>query len=260
VKPAWLESSLAPYFATDSVVIYHGKAEFILPQLHAWDHVITDPPYSEEVHMRHRVGAPGGGGDGLRGRKKKLRFEALTPQLRWAMSLLYQRTRRWCLVFGDAEESAPLWRRDLVFHGLPHYRTCFWHKLGATPQLTGDRPAAHVELITCHHNTAFQVRPRWNGKGRGNVFSHLWLPYKIVRGKERPDHDTPKPVPLLEELLSLFTDPREIILDSFGGSGATGLAAQNLGRRCILIDKDLHACEVMRERLIQNESVRRKAS
>lgn len=44
-------------------------------------------------------------------------------------------------------------------------------------------------------------------------------------------HPTQKPVPLLERLINIFTDPGEVVIDPVAGSGTTLLAAQNTGRR-----------------------------
>ena len=44
-------------------------------------------------------------------------------------------------------------------------------------------------------------------------------------------HPTQKPVPLLEMLISYFTDVDDVVIDCCAGSGTTLLAAANLGRR-----------------------------
>jgi site-specific DNA-methyltransferase (adenine-specific) len=44
-------------------------------------------------------------------------------------------------------------------------------------------------------------------------------------------HPTQKPVPLLERLIEVFTDPDDVIIDPVAGSCSTLLAAKNLGRR-----------------------------
>jgi site-specific DNA-methyltransferase (adenine-specific) len=50
-------------------------------------------------------------------------------------------------------------------------------------------------------------------------------------------------------LCRLVTPPNGIILDPFAGSGTTGVAALLEGRRCILIEKDPHYCDVIRKRI-----------
>ena len=44
-------------------------------------------------------------------------------------------------------------------------------------------------------------------------------------------HPTQKPVPLLEEIIRIFTDKNDVVIDPCAGSGSTLLAALNMGRR-----------------------------
>ena len=44
------------------------------------------------------------------------------------------------------------------------------------------------------------------------------------------DHPTPKPVPLLEELIRASAPGRGLVLDPFAGSGPTLIAAERTGR------------------------------
>ena len=62
-------------------------------------------------------------------------------------------------------------------------------------------------------------------------------------------HETQKPLPLMLELVELFTDPGDLVLDPFCGSGTTGVACIRLGRRFIGIEKDATYAAVARERL-----------
>jgi adenine-specific DNA-methyltransferase len=52
--------------------------------------------------------------------------------------------------------------------------------------------------------------------------------------------DTPKPEKLIERVISLGSDPGDLILDSFAGSGTTGAVAHKMGRRWILIELGEH--------------------
>jgi adenine-specific DNA-methyltransferase len=53
---------------------------------------------------------------------------------------------------------------------------------------------------------------------------------------------TPKPERLLQRIITIGTNPGELVLDSFGGSGTTGAVAQKMGRRWIMVELGEH-CE-----------------
>ena len=52
--------------------------------------------------------------------------------------------------------------------------------------------------------------------------------------------DTPKPERLLKRVLEIATNPGDLILDSFAGSGTTGAVAHKMGRRWIMIELGEH--------------------
>jgi len=69
--------------------------------------------------------------------------------------------------------------------------------------------------------------PKFNNHGR-MVFNCLDWP----RGDNTPKvHPTQKPLPLMENLIEIFTDENEVVIDPTAGSGVTLLAAKNLNRR-----------------------------
>jgi site-specific DNA-methyltransferase (adenine-specific) len=246
---------MKPYFEDSACIIYHGDCCDILPRLDRCDGVITDPPYSDYVHSKSRRGGSDGltldgSGRSVQGasfnRVKEFGFEALTSATRLTVSAQVARlARRWSLVFSDIE-SAHLWREDLTAFNLDYCRTGAWVKLGATPQFTGDRPAAGFEAITICHPKG---RKKWNGGGTHAVWKHA-----IVLNRSHDDprlHTTQKPQNLMSELISLFTDQGETILDPFMGSGTTLRAAKDLGRKAIGIEIEERYCEIAAKRLAQ---------
>lgn len=54
------------------------------------------------------------------------------------------------------------------------------------------------------------------------------------------DFDTPKPERLLEKVLQIATNPGDLVLDSFAGSGTTGAVAHKMGRRWIMVELGEH--------------------
>lgn len=62
-------------------------------------------------------------------------------------------------------------------------------------------------------------------------------------------HPAQKPIELMKILIELVTIEGQVVLDPFAGSGATVVAAKELGRASIAIDAKEAYCEVIRERL-----------
>lgn len=81
--------------------------------------------------------------------------------------------------------------------------------------------------------------PKFNNGGQ-MVFNCMEYP---CDNKIPKIHPTQKSVPLLERLISLFTDPGDVVIDPCAGSGTTLLAARNLCRRAygFEIDKTFYA-------------------
>lgn len=234
---------LRPYYQDDRVVIYHGNCLEILPRLIGVDVALFDPPYSDYVHGNSRSGSAEGGGIS---READFGFDSITPETmdlvaRWCAD----KVLRWTGVFSDVE-STGLWREALTLCGLDYVRTGAWVKAGATPQFTGDRPAVGYEAITFAHRPG---RKRWNGGG-----SHaVWTVPVVRKGQEGEPrvHPTQKPEALMIELVRLFSDPGETIIDPFMGSGTTLSAAKRLGRRAIGIEAKEEHCRAAAERLSQ---------
>jgi DNA modification methylase len=84
-------------------------------------------------------------------------------------------------------------------------------------------------------------RPRvWHGgTDRRNV---LRFPRAIPQSD---DHPTPKPLPLLEELILAAAPARGTILDPFAGSGSTLIAAERTGRTCLAGELEPRYCDIV---------------
>lgn len=207
------------------------------------DHVISDPPFEAEAHTlgRRLKGKTLEDGD-REVLEAPLSFPAITAEERQQVATHIARmAKRWAIVFSQVE-AVMEWQRVLTASGaLSPRRIGVWIKPDAMPQFSGDRPGMGYESIVFTHRKG---RSRWNGGGRVGVFTHN----KNTPGGKH-EHETQKPLPLMLELVELFTDPGDIILDPFCGSGTTGVAALRLGRRFIGIEKDAKYAAVARERI-----------
>ncbi|MBF4637665.1 site-specific DNA-methyltransferase [Clavibacter michiganensis] len=85
---------------------------------------------------------------------------------------------------------------------------------------------------------------------RGKLPTDVWW-HTIVSptGREKTGYATQKPLGVLRRIVQASSRPGDWVLDFFAGSGTTGAAARELGRRFVLVDENPQAVEVMRARL-----------
>jgi len=85
---------------------------------------------------------------------------------------------------------------------------------------------------------------------RGKLPNDVWW-HTIVSptGKEKTGYPTQKPVGILRRIVKASSRPGDWCLDPFAGSGTLGAAAEELGRRYVLVDSNPAAVEVMQDRL-----------
>lgn len=62
-------------------------------------------------------------------------------------------------------------------------------------------------------------------------------------------HPTEKPVPLLQYLVTIYSNSGDTVLDGFGGSGSSGEAALSLQRNAIIVERDAHFYTALTDRL-----------
>lgn len=253
-------STLEPVYDMDGIQIYHGDCLEVLPLLEQVDHVITDPPYARDVYVRLGSGTVqtankyrstesrerGAQRSGIRDGITRMAAGDIgfIDDMIVPLSVEFARlANRWVLAFSDVE-SCHLWRLALETAGLRYVRTGAWAKPDPMPQFSGDRPAVGFEPCTIAHA---QGAMRWNGGGHAALWTHF-----TAKGAERPDHPCPKPLPLMRELIEQFTDPGDLVLDPFMGSGTTLRAAKDCGRRAIGIELNETYVQVAIDRLRQS--------
>ena len=217
--------------------LYLADCRNVLPLLGQVNAVITDPPYENDAHTKQRRVSRG---DILV--LEPLPFESITDDMRIAVSAEIARiSRGWALVFCQAE-AVNTWQKSLSACGAIYKRAMVWIKPDGMPQFSGDRPGMGYESIVAVW--CGKGRSTWNGGGRHGVFIHNKNDFP---GKA--PHPTTKPRGLMRELISLFTNPKDLILDPFMGSGTTGVAAIQLGRKFIGIELDPEYFEIACQRI-----------
>lgn len=221
---------MQPYFQNDLVTLYHGDCLEITEWLEA-DVLVTDPPYG--ISYSHNKGAYGPNMKG-RNRKQEAVHNAIAndKDAKIRDNALLAWGEKPAVVFGSWKIPRP----NLTEHRL------IWHKVGMPP---GPARAAFMS-----QDEEIYV---W-----GDGFKKSAPPLRsVIRSEEhRPtavrqaEHPTPKPIGLMETLISRC--PEGVVADPFAGSGSTLIAARNLGRKVIGVELEEKYCEMIATRLSQD--------
>ncbi len=211
---------------------------------------LSDPPYEAEAHTlqrRYKQGDCEPGGDGRTVTPAPLTFDAITAEQRCAVAFHLARVcRKRAIVFCQAEAVAD-WKAAFNATDMPHRRAMPWIKPDAMPSLHGRWPGQGYESIVLAMKPSAPPCPIG---GKARVYTQTRDPSLYSRGgaSAKAAHPTTKPLALMLDLITDFTDPDDLILDPFAGSGTTGVAALQLGRRFIgwEMNADYHAIATRR--------------
>jgi DNA modification methylase len=229
-----VESQPTLVYSSDTVDLWCGRAEDVLPRLDSWsvDMIAMDPPYGakwQSGRRNDRFATISGDDDA----------SFVHEVLRNCLRVL--REQRHVYVFGP-----------LAFDGLP---------IGGTAELIWDkehRGAGNLEIPwgPGHERIAFGVyvsRPSGRGRGDGRLAARLRqgsvLRVPRLNSADVRRHPTEKPVRLMRNLIESSSCAGDVVLDPFAGVGSTGVAAILSGRRALLVELDCGYCNIAAARL-----------
>ncbi len=192
-------------------VLYEGDALEIMPTLGRVDAVLTDPPYGIKMDRGVGTGGFSGFGDGVRRARHVKRYAGGWDGDRPPVEAFNLIT--------DSADVHIIWGGQFFADLLPPQgKWLFWDKCQTMPSF-GDGELAWTSL------SGEAVKQfTYNGSGLH------------AKEKERV-HPTQKPVALMEWCLGFLPDAKTV-LDCYMGSGTTGVACVNLGRKFIGIEMD----------------------
>jgi site-specific DNA-methyltransferase (adenine-specific) len=184
------------------------------------DFILTDPPYL--ARFRDRTG----------------RCVANDDNSRW----LYP-------AFAELHRVLKPNRFGVSFYGWPHADrfVAVWRECGLRPighLVWIKRYASRVRYLQMRHEQAYLL-------AKGNPPPPKYPPPDVLPWHYSGNrlHPTQKPVGTLTLLIEAFSQPDDVVLDPFGGSGTTAIAARQCGRRFILIEQDAAYHRAASERL-----------
>lgn len=242
---------MKPYYADEFVTLFHGDFRDILPTLgQSVDLIVTDPPYGETS------------------------LDWDTWQDGWPQYARSLARSMWCfgsmrMFLNQVEEfEEAQWKlsQDVVWEkhngsGSHSDRFRRVHEF-ATHWYQGDWSTIHHEapttLTSSRRTFRRKAKPTHFGDMSGSTYLKEDGGPQIMRSviyqrsmHGRAINETEKPVPLLEPLIAYGCPPGGLVLDLFAGSASTLIAARNIGRRAIGIEKRESQCEAAAKRLSQ---------
>jgi site-specific DNA-methyltransferase (adenine-specific) len=217
---------VSPYCRKEIIgdcTLYLGDCLDIMPTLAGISHVISDPPYEDELHEAiGRIRRNDG-----RQMISSLGFAGINAIRERVADDCVRLSRCWLLLFTLAE-GVRAWRDCIQEAGGKWDTTLAWVKPDAAPRFNGQGAARGFEcIVSAWCGKGYR---KWNGGGRRGV-----LVYN-VNGDRPGGHPTEKPVRLMSELVALYSMSGDTILDPFMGSGTTGVACVKLGRKFVGIE------------------------
>ena len=207
---------MKPYYQDDFITLYHGDC---LEHPELWmgaDVLVTDPPYGmayESNRVPNRIQRPIAGDKTIEARDMVLG--------KWG-------GERPAIVFGKWNQPRPVATRQRLI----------WSKAPDPGMGDLSSPWGNSD------EEIYIMGKGFHGKRGPNI-----LTYPKPPANNRPDHPTPKPVPLMEHFIERC--PPGVIADPFAGSGSTLRAAKNLGRKAIGFEIEEKYCAITAEQLAQ---------
>lgn len=208
-----------PYYADEWVTIYHGDCREVRAWLDA-DVLVTDPPYGMGYYLHSRAQTNGA-----------VEVSGDTDTTARDAALAAWGAAKPSMCFGSWRNHKPACDQVLI-----------WDK---GPEAALGHPIFFSAFEEIYVRGMGWVGPRGPNVIRVNGLARGGNPRKDI------GHPTPKPVSLMERLIS-HTPHGAVVADPFAGSGATLLAARNLKRRSIGVEVEERYCELIARRLAQD--------
>lgn len=194
------------------------------------DFILTDPPYNLSKHSTGNIPLPGR--SAMNNDVADWDLEDFNPE-DWADEFIRILKPEGNLFIFTSYNQLGRWHKCLD-HRFDTSNFMIWHKTNPAPKIFKAGFLNSCEMIfTC-----------WNKKHTWNFISqaemHNFIESPICMRPERlqnPKHPAQKPVKILKKMIEIASNPGDIVFDPFMGTGSTGDAALNLGRRFIGIEK-----------------------
>lgn len=249
---------MTPYYSDGAVTIYNADCRDVLPTLERVNAVVTSPPYNQLATMPTEGSGLWGetqGGAGFLRAWRDSGYPDAVPEDE------YQREQNEIasLIGSACVEDASLfynhqirWRDGDCLHPVNWFRPTGWNLRQEIVWNRGGGMMFNARMfVRFDERILWFVKGKWKWNQEAVGWGTVWniARYQQQQGKEHP---VAFPIELPRRCIAATTDPGDLILDPFGGSGTTARAAKDLGRRCIVIEREERWAEVAAKRMAQS--------
>lgn len=251
---------MKPYFQDDHVTLYHGDCLNIMPMLPnpdktidmilcdlpygttacKWDTVIPfDPLWKEYKRLIKNNGAI------VLTASQPFTSKLVMSNIEWFQySMVWDKVNKYTDYLNAKKR--PMRRHEdiIVFSsGMPIYNA---QMIPVTPYKSRrsrpSRAATYGKVNGCDYGKI--------------IFEHNPCSVIAIEGNFTTGiiHPTQKPIALFEYIIRTYTNEGDTVMDNCAGSGTTGVACMNTGRKAILIEKDAGYCDISAKRMMREIS------
>lgn len=126
------------------------------------------------------------------------------------------------------------------------FNTCqfmIWHKINPPPRIYKNSFLNSCEMIICAWNRGHT----WNFINQKEM--HNFFESHICMKPERLNHPTQKPLTIMKHIIKIASNPSNLILDCFAGTGTVGVACLLLRRNYFLVENNIRYYKMAQNRL-----------
>lgn len=256
---------MTPYYDDGQVTIYNADCRDVLPSLTPVDLIVTSPPYNIGKEYESRLSEP----EYLATHREVI--DLAVPLVRDTGSICWQ--------VGSIADDGDIVPVDYLLwpefrrHGLQLRNRIAWtfgHGLHCSRRFSGRHEVVlwftktdgyQFHLDDVRVPSLYPMKRHYKGPKKGQLSGNplgknpgdVWSIANVKHNHpEKTDHPCQFPEELVSRLIRALTQPGDVVLDPFMGSGTTLRVAKDLGRRAIGIDVSKAYCQIATERLAQS--------
>lgn len=239
-----MDAYIEKVYKKDNVTLYLANSLSLVKELKAKnvmvDAIITDPPFNiSKTNNFSTLNSPRTGVDFGH-------WDNNFNVCGWIKEYTELLKKNGCIIIFCSYLYISYIAKELECNGIDVKDVLIWKKSNPMPRNRDRRYVQDMEFAIW----GVKEGAKWVfNKPVGTPYLRSLFESPVVSGKEKTGHPTQKSLKMMERIVSIHTNPGDLILDPFMGSGSTGVAAINLNRKFIGIEVNLEYYNIALNRL-----------